>query len=178
MVGMDRPRRYIAMVFSLVLAALPGSSAGATEIYRWTDENGVVHFSQTAPQVPEADVDRMALSDNRPSDFDPDADIYNVEAQQERMQSLREEMEQKREDRLEQQRWQARQEAEAEARRREYELRNRNYPVYYIPPIRPVRPVPPIERPPPGPGDPIRPPGTIKPPRPIVPGLDDTGGGS
>ena len=166
------------MVFSLVLAALPGSSAGATEIYRWTDENGVVHFSQTAPQVPEADVDRMALSDNRPSDFDPDADIYNVEAQQERMQSLREEMEQKREDRLEQQRWQARQEAEAEARRREYELRNRNYPVYYIPPIRPVRPVPPIERPPPGPGDPIRPPGTIKPPRPIVPGLDDTGGGS
>ena len=166
------------MVFSLVLAALLGSSAGATEIYRWTDENGVVHFSQTAPKAPEADVDRMALSDNRPSDFDPEADIYNVKEQQERMQSLREEMEQKREERLEQQRWQARQAAEAEARRREYEYRNRSYPAYYIPPIRPVQPLPPIERPPPGPGDPIRPPSMIKPPRPIVPGLDDTGGGS
>lgn len=112
----------------------------------------------------------MAIEDDRPSDFDPEDDPFNVAEQQQRMAALREEREIKRQERLEIRRRQAAAEAEAERKRREYEYRT--YPAWYIPPQRPVRPIPPIERPERGPGDPIRPPGVINPPRPIVPGLD------
>lgn len=41
--------RFTALVFALgsVLAAWP---ALAVEVFRWTDENGVIHFSQWAPE--------------------------------------------------------------------------------------------------------------------------------
>ena len=37
------------MAFALLLVAVPASLAGATEIYRWTDENGVKHITNYAP---------------------------------------------------------------------------------------------------------------------------------
>ena len=67
--------------FILVVAFCAGltlDSARATEVYRWVDEDGVVHFSQTAPPGQETDVSKMSLADTRPSDYDPDADIYGV----------------------------------------------------------------------------------------------------
>ena len=140
-------------------------SVHATEIYRWTDENGVEHFSQTAPPPAQAGVSRLSLADDRPGSYDPDEDIFGVAEQEARMQALREEREQKRQERLERQQAAARLQAQPQQRDQGYWDR----PVYWYPghrPRPPLRPMPPIERPPPGPGDPIRP------PRPITPRLD------
>lgn len=147
-------------VFPVILAAAAVSAVHAAEIYRWTDENGVVHFSQTAPPV-STEADRVELQDTRPSDFDPEADIYGVAEQEARMQALREEREQKRQERLEHQ-----SAVQSQAPVQQYGTERRGYPAYWSPglPARPpLRPMPPIERPPPGPGGPIRP------PRPITP---------
>ena len=137
----------------------------ATEIYRWTDENGVVHFSQTAPPPAQDGVSQLSLADDRPSSYDPDEDIFGVAEQEARMQALREEREQKRQERLERQQAAARLQPQPQQSNQGYWDR----PVYWYPgnrPRPPLRPMPPIERPPPGPGAPIRP------PRPITPRLD------
>jgi hypothetical protein len=148
-------------------AGLALDSALATEVYRWVDEDGVVHFSQMAPPGQETDVSKMSLADTRPSDYDPDADIYGVAEQEKRMKAMRDDMEQRRQDRLERQRQAA---SQAPVQYRDYE--SYGYPVYWNPGLRPkppLRPVPPIARPDPGPGQPIRPPGMINPPSPIKP---------
>ena len=41
--------RRAATSFTLV-ALLAGGMVGATELYKWTDKNGIVHYSDTAPQ--------------------------------------------------------------------------------------------------------------------------------
>lgn len=151
----------------LALAALACQGVYATEIYRWTDENGVVHFSQTPPPAAQAEVSRLALRDTRPADYDPEADIYGVAEQQERMQALREEREKKREERL------SRQSRAASQPVVVYPERDYlNYPIYRYPgyqPRPPYRPNPPGQRPRPQPGDPIRPPSPITPPSPLRP---------
>jgi hypothetical protein len=85
----------------LVAAAAAIAPASAQEIYRWVDANGVVNFSDKAP--PAAAADTVVVDDTRPSNYDPEEDIYNVAAQAERMQALREEMEQERAARRERQ---------------------------------------------------------------------------
>lgn len=152
--------------FSLALAALACQGLHATEIYRWTDENGVVHFSQTPPPS-ESEVSKLALRDTRPADYDPEADIYGVAEQQERMKALREEREKKRQERLARQSQPSPQPV-IQYRERDYF----NYPIYGYPgnyPRPPYRPNPPIQRPRPQPGDPIRPPSPITPPSPLRP---------
>ena len=152
------------LLILLALAALACPWAEATEVYRWTDENGVVHFSQTPPPPSESEVSKLALDDTRPADYDPEADIYGVAAQQERMKALREEMEKKRQGRERQ----APMQNVTPYRDRTY----LNYPIYGYPgyyPRPPYRPNPPIERPRPRPGDPIRPPRPIQPPSPLRP---------
>jgi len=69
----------------------------AIEVYRWVDENGVVHFSQSAPPGNDAGVEVIVLEDSRPSGYDPDEDRYQVAAQAEKMAQLRAEMDKKRE---------------------------------------------------------------------------------
>ncbi|WP_347262500.1 DUF4124 domain-containing protein [Rudaea sp.] len=41
--------RRVAASFALA-ALLAGGMACATELYKWTDKNGIVHYSDTAPQ--------------------------------------------------------------------------------------------------------------------------------
>lgn len=89
---------------SLLACGVVAVPAAAQEIYRWTDENGVVNFSDTAPVTDSRAVSTVTVEDTRPSDYDPEADIYNVAAQAERMQALREEMKNGREASLERQR--------------------------------------------------------------------------
>ena len=151
----------------LALAALACQAAHATEIYRWTDENGVVHFSQTPPPTADSEVSRLALSDAQPADYDPENDIYGVAEQQERMKALREEREKKRQERLARQAQPASQ-AVIPYRERDYFT----YPIYGYPgyqPRPPYRPNPPGQRPRPQPGEPIRPPSPISPPGPLRP---------
>lgn len=128
----------------------------ATEVYRWVDEDGVFHFSQTAPLKVEAEVDKLALQDTRPSDYDPDQDIYGVEAQAERMKALREDMEEKRQASLEREREVAKQPVVQYRQPERY-----GFPVYWNPGLRPkppLKPVPPIALP-----GPVNPPATLHP---------------
>ena len=97
------PKRYLTAI-GLMIGALASGATAAQDIYRWVDEDGVVHFSDTAPGSATGGVSTVIVEDTRPKDYDPDADIYNVAAQAERMQALRDKMEQEREERRERQR--------------------------------------------------------------------------
>src|SRR5210317_1352123 len=100
--AMSPVHTFLLTVVALLVAhaaAIPPASA--QEIYRWVDANGVVNFSDTAPRA--ATADTVVVADTRPSNYDPEEDIYNVAAQAERMQALREEMEQERAARRERQ---------------------------------------------------------------------------
>ena len=154
-------------IWVFALAFLACGPVCANEIYRWVDENGVVNFSQTAPPSPDLVTEKVTVQDDRPSDWDPEADIYGVEEQAARMQARREDMEKKRQDRIEQKN---REQSLTAPQYREPETYN--YPFFWgtgIRPVPPLRPRPPIARPPTEPGGPIRPPGFIIPPRPIDP---------
>ena len=89
-VAMKRAVHLITFLVTLLLGGLAATAVPAQEIYRWVDENGVVNFSDTAPAARSRSVSTVAVEDTRSSDYDPEADIYNVEAQAERMQALRE----------------------------------------------------------------------------------------
>lgn len=75
----------LPLCMTLCLAPRPVS---AVEVYQWTDDNGVVHFSQMPPTEPEKDVSTLNVDGNPPAGYDPEADIYNVEANQKSMESL------------------------------------------------------------------------------------------
>ncbi len=133
-------------VVVMLLALSLAGPAAATEIYKWVDENGVTHFSQTAPDPSVGGVSQQTLRDTTPTDYDPEADIFGVEAQAERMKQMREEMDEKRQARLERER-EAQRQQPVQYRDREYY----GYPVYrpgWVNPRPPLRPTPPVARPP------------------------------
>lgn len=142
-------------LFSLLLGYLAVSSADATEVYRWVDDDGVIHFSQSAPPANVPGVTEMTLEDTAPTEYDPDEDLYGIDAQAERMAQLRQEMADKREQAQERQRNAARQPVTQYQQPMQY-----GYPYYGLPPyspgLRPPRPEPP-PRPGPYPTDTLRP---------------------
>jgi len=145
-----------SILLLVVFCGFSSLAVNATEVYRWVDKDGVVHFSQTAPLQAEAEVDKLALQDTRPSDYDPDQDIYGVAEQAERMKALREEMDEKRQASLERQREAAKQPVVQYRQPERY-----GFPVYWNPGVRPqppLRPVPPIALP-----GPVNPPSTLHP---------------
>lgn len=80
----------------LFLGLLAASPLAATEVFRWVDENGVIHFSQNPPPGNDERVEVLMLDDSPPPDYDPEEDLYGVEAMAEEMSQLREEMAKKR----------------------------------------------------------------------------------
>ena len=129
-----------------VLAALLVAPTAAAEVYKWVDENGVTHFTETPPDLSVTGVSQPTLRDTRPSDYDPDQDIYDVEGQAERMQQLRDERTEKRQARLERER-EAQKRQAVQYRDQEYY----RYPIYrpgWVNPRPPLRPNPPVVRPP------------------------------
>jgi hypothetical protein len=151
-----RVGRMAALCGLLAFAAAP---VGATEIYRWVDADGVVHFSQTAPAGAVGGVRRETVENPVPSGYDPEQDIYDVAGQQERMQALRAEQERRRSERREREAQAAPPPASAP--------QGQGYPVYWGPGYRPrppLRPRPPIDRPIEPPVEPSRPTGTLRPP--------------
>lgn len=86
--------RRLPLFIALSLAPWP---LGATEVYQWTDADGVVHFSQWAPTSSENDVNRLDVDGNPPSGYNPEEDLYNVEANQQSMDALRSAMDARRE---------------------------------------------------------------------------------
>ena len=61
----------------LTLCAGLAVSANAAEIYRWVDEDGVVHFSDARPRD-DASVITLRLEDTNAEDYDPATDPYSV----------------------------------------------------------------------------------------------------
>ncbi len=138
----------------LVLLASISMPVLATEVYHWVDEDGVSHYSQSAPGADVAGVSKMTLEDTTPPDYDPEEDLYGVEAQAERMASLREEMAGKREAQRERERNAPQQPVVQYQQPYQYGYPSFWQPPYY--PSPPLRPVQPIEL---APVFPFRPPG-------------------
>ena len=87
--------------FRLCIIAVSATSwlatAQATEVFRWVDENGVVHFSDSAPEHVEAE--SLVLNDSTPPDYDPLEDPYSILNQAERLRDARVRLEEERESR-------------------------------------------------------------------------------
>jgi len=126
----------------LLLASLASSPAVATEVFHWVDENGVSHYTQSAPPSNVEGVSQVILEDTTPSDYDPEEDRFGVQAQAERMASLREELKEKREAQRERQRNAAAQQPVQYRDSYPYGRSTFWQPPYY--PRPPVRPEPPI----------------------------------
>lgn len=68
----------------LIPAVFFAINAGAGEIYRWVDENGVVHFSDTKP-ADDTEVESLQIGRTNPPDYDPSQDPYSIRNQAERI---------------------------------------------------------------------------------------------
>ena len=75
-------------------------ATNASEIFRWTDENGVVHFSDTRPGD-DKEVQELYISESNPPDYDPQSDPYSILNQAKRVNETWTELEQQREERRE-----------------------------------------------------------------------------
>jgi len=143
----------------LIIGVLATSPAAATEVFRWVDENGVIHFSQSAPQGNDEKVEVMTLDDSRPPGYDPEEDLYGVEAMAEEMSLLREEMAEKRDLARERQQNSAQQPVVQYQQPVQYGYPYFGYPAFpgTRPPVRPKPPRPQPPRPEPYPTDVLRP---------------------
>ena len=88
--------RTITVLALVLTAMIVSTTVAAYEIYHWLDDNGVPNFSQKQPAGKMPGVTLLTLTDTTPSDYDPEEDRYGVQAQAERLSTLREEMQQHR----------------------------------------------------------------------------------
>lgn len=143
------------------ITALAVEADTTREIYRWVDDDGVVHFSDEAPPTGVEGMKRIMLEEPGPGSGPVDDDPFNVEATAERMQAYRDELAQRREAQRA-----ARLERERIAAQRpvvQYQPVGRAYPWYLNPPLYPVNPIePPPPTPEPYPTVPFRPPGGLQ----------------
>ena len=85
--------RTTCLILAAALLASPG--ALAVKVYQWTDEEGVVHYSDTPPQEDTvAEINEMELYDAGESTADPDE--YSIVNQLERMTAWRRQAEEDR----------------------------------------------------------------------------------
>jgi type IV secretory pathway VirB10-like protein len=67
--GIRRSSRAVAFLVLAWLGCVGTAVAGDEQIYQWTDEKGVQHFSNTPPETPVEDLERMPEIP-----YDPEAD--------------------------------------------------------------------------------------------------------
>lgn len=144
------------IAIALLLVSTAGTIAADQRIYHWVDENGVAHFTDTAPGGDTRGVGTIIVPELPSPRFDPDEDPFNVAAQAERMQAMREAMSRRREQRRAEQ-------LERERIAAQQRVVHYHQPARVIPPwwYRPVHPQPPVqpERPVPYRTNVLRPPG-------------------
>ena len=153
----------------LIAAALAGLVVGtharAPDIFHWTDENGVVHFSQWAPDNV-ANISTLVVSGGNPTGYDPLQDPYSVRNQAERVKATWKALEERKEERLKRKRETQKAFAAYDPAQRPYDpYAHSSLFAFYSPIYRPVRPPyfrpphvrPPHVRPPVFPGKPPRP---------------------
>jgi len=159
-----------------MLLAFAPCAAAADEVYRWVDDEGTVHFSDTPPASASTNFSTIDIGPSTGSSFDPEADVFNIEATRERTQQRRGELEEQREARAERARHASAPVTQAPVQR-EYPV-GVAWPRYPGYPGHPVRPVPPIH-PGPKPEPQPRPPSTLQPPGAVAVPLEpaDSAGG-
>jgi len=68
----------LALAALMGTAALAGglfaASATAEEVYRWTDKDGTVHFSDRPPTTEQKSLTTMTGNGQAPASYDPDED--------------------------------------------------------------------------------------------------------
>jgi hypothetical protein len=111
------------------------SNVSAADVFHWIDENGVMHFSQWAPDDVN-DVSKLVVHAKNPPGYDPLEDPYSIRNQAERTNATWKDLE-------------ARKEERREKLRQERERNVRNSPPPYDAYYSYVRPLPywPIHRP-------------------------------
>ena len=123
---------------TLCIAAICAGPSLADEVFTWTDDEGVVHFSQWAPKH-SVGVTTLITASNNAADYDPESDPYSIQNQAARMNET----------------WSKIEARKAERRKRREEAEERvarlQPPSYYYPPYpySYYRPIvrPPIHRP-------------------------------
>lgn len=87
-----------SLIFAV--AALFGDNLAAVEVYQWTDENGVVHFSQWAPDEDVRDVETVSVKGGAEADnglgISEEDDPDGYQAHREEMDALWNEIEERR----------------------------------------------------------------------------------
>lgn len=132
---------------ALILAAamLVAAPAVGEQVYHWTDEEGVVHFSQWMPENVD-EVDTLFIASNGSREYDPSDDPYSIRNQAERTSETWVKLEEKKAERRKARRDEAERTAQQPAYRypyyASYPYSNRYYPPYYPPVVRP-----PVHRP-------------------------------
>lgn len=88
-------------LFSILLLALFIRPLHAIEVYQWTDENGVVHFSQWAPDEQQGDVQTVSVDGGEGAEnglgISEEDDPEGYQAHREQMDALWSDMEARRE---------------------------------------------------------------------------------
>jgi hypothetical protein len=124
------------LIFLGFLMGILHGTGHASEIYRWTDEDGVVHFSDTRPTRIE-DVTVLRVNVQNPPGYDPTEDPYSIRNQAQRTNALWTGLEKLREERRDKRR-------EEEQRHpqpvRYYDPYTNYYAYRYYPPYQPSRP--------------------------------------
>ena len=126
---------YLFVIFSLLIA-YSGQSALGYEIYKWVDEDGVVHFSEVKPSDV-ATVRTLRVTATNAPDYDPNEDPYSIRNQAERTGALWSRLEERKAARRERQREAAERAQAPPINDPEYYYRS---PGFYAP-IRPFHPV-------------------------------------
>jgi hypothetical protein len=79
------PQYTIALIAALLQALAFAVRADTSAVYRWTDETGIVHYSQWPPEHPEVSVEKRRIELSNAPDYDPCDDPYSVHNQAERI---------------------------------------------------------------------------------------------
>ena len=126
------------LLFSITLMLCVASPARASEIFTWTDEDGVVHFSDSRPADLD-DVGTLTINDRNPPGYDPQEDPYSIRNQAKRINDTWTELEKAREEREEKRREEM---ARQPASQPYYDPYYRYWDFRHYPPVRPPRPLP------------------------------------
>lgn len=98
---MDRDLGNVLFLSFLLLLAISYPTMGA-EIYHWVDEDGVMHFSEWAPNPDVPGVLTITVPSSRPPDYDPNDDQSSISSQAERTNVRWSEIKARRDERREQ----------------------------------------------------------------------------
>ncbi|MDH3441118.1 MAG: DUF4124 domain-containing protein [Gammaproteobacteria bacterium] len=141
-----RMGQYLSAAIFIVVT-LVSQRAYCTDIYRWVDDEGIVHFSDTRPND-DADVRMLRVNVSNPPGYGPAQDRYSIVNQAKRMNNKWSELADERERRAEKRRESAPQFVQYQPQRYDG-WRYSYWPGYYrqaYPDRRPLRQVPTIRR--------------------------------